>query len=68
MDGLEVLQHIRRNEDLAQVKIIGVSAAVDDKEQMAAFTAACDDVIQKPVDIESLLTKIEEHLAIRSQP
>ncbi|MGD9369498.1 MAG: response regulator [Desulfobacteraceae bacterium] len=65
MDGLEVLQHIRRNEDLTKVQIIGVSAAAVGEKQLAAFTAACDDFIEKPVSIEELLEKIEEYLEIK---
>lgn len=65
MDGLEVLQHIRRNEDLTKVQIIGVSAAAVGEKQLAAFTAACDDFIEKPASIEGLLEKIGEHLEIK---
>jgi DNA-binding response OmpR family regulator len=65
IDGLEVLQHIRRNEDLTNVQIIGVSAAAVGEKQLAAFTAACDDFIEKPVSIERLMEKIGEHLGIK---
>lgn len=65
MDGIEVVQHIRRNDDLAQVKIIGVSTAAVDENQLAEFTAACDDFIEKSVIIEGLFKKIEEHLGIK---
>jgi CheY-like chemotaxis protein len=64
IDGLEVLQHIRRNEDLTNVQIIGISAATVGEKQLAAFTAACNDLIEKPISIERLLEKIGEHLGI----
>ncbi len=64
MDAVEVLQHIRRNEDLAQVQIIGISAEAVDEKRLAAFTAACDELIEKPVSIEKFLEKIGEHLGI----
>ncbi len=63
MDGIEVLQHMRADKALADVRAIGISAAVDDKEEMAIFTAACDDFIEKPIHIETLLQKIEQNLA-----
>jgi CheY-like chemotaxis protein len=64
IDGLEVLQHIRRNEDLTNVQIIGVSAATVGEKQLAAFTAACSDLIEKPISVERLLEKIGEYLGI----
>jgi signal transduction histidine kinase len=64
IDGLEVLQHIRRNEDLTNVQIVGVSAAAVGEKQLAAFTAACNDLSEKPISVEGLLEKIGEHLGI----
>jgi CheY-like chemotaxis protein len=64
IDGLEVLQHIRRSEDLMKVQIIGVSAATVDEKQLAAFAAACDDLIEKPISIEGLLEILGEHFGI----
>ncbi len=65
MNGIEVVRHIRRNKDLAQVKIIGVSTAAVDEHRLAEFTAACDDFIAKPVRILGLLKIIEEHLGVK---
>jgi CheY-like chemotaxis protein len=65
MDGIEVVRHIHRNEDLAQVKIIGVSTAAVDENRLAEFTATCDDFIGKPIRIEGLMKKVEQHLGIK---
>ncbi len=64
MDGHEALRRIKTDDRLKKIKVIGVSAAVADKEQMEKFAADCDDCISKPVNIEILLQKLEEHLRI----
>jgi DNA-binding response OmpR family regulator len=64
IDSLELLQHIRTNEDLEKVQILAVSAATFGKKQLAAFTAACNDVTEKPISIEKLLEIMGEHLVI----
>lgn len=64
MDGMEVLQHIQKNKNLSQVKIIGISAAADNEERVEHFAGACDDFIEKPVNMEGLLEIITKHLRI----
>lgn len=64
-DGNEVLKQIRLNDDLTQVKIIGISATGVGEERLAKFIAACDDFIEKPVKIDDLLKKIERQLEIQ---
>lgn len=62
MDGDEVLAKIRGNVDMTKVKVIGVSAAADNDQRVKAFTAACDDYLEKPISIRKLLEKIEQQL------
>jgi DNA-binding response OmpR family regulator len=64
MDGDEVLANIRSNVDMPQVKVIGVSAADNNDARVMAFAAACDDYLEKPVSIDKLLKKIEQHIGI----
>jgi signal transduction histidine kinase/DNA-binding NarL/FixJ family response regulator len=64
MDGDEVLRRIRRTEGLEHVKVIGVSAAIADKERAGQFAAACDDFMAKPVEIGELLEKLKAQLHI----
>jgi CheY-like chemotaxis protein len=64
MDGHETLRRIRNDESSKEIKVIGVSAAVADKERTEAFAAACDDFISKPVQIEELLEKVKAQLEI----
>ncbi|MEW6712312.1 MAG: response regulator [Candidatus Riflebacteria bacterium] len=67
MDGLEVLEKIRAYEESSGiplgkgVKIIMVTAI---KETfMQAFKKGAEDYILKPVELDSLLRKLEEHLS-----
>ncbi len=58
MDGLELTVQMRRNPDLAAIRIIGASATVTDSSRKEAFVAACDDFVAKPIRIDLLLEKI----------
>jgi CheY-like chemotaxis protein/anti-sigma regulatory factor (Ser/Thr protein kinase) len=64
MDGQEALRRIRTDNRLKEIKIIGVTAAVADKERMEKFAAECDDCISKPVNIGLLLEKLKKQLRI----
>ena len=64
MNGHEALNEIRGNKKLQSIKIIGVSAAVADKERVDKFAADCDGFISKPVDIDLLLDMLKEILNI----
>ena len=63
MDGAEVLANLRCTPSLSDVKVIGISAAVDNERRLATFVEACDDFIEKPVDIEKLRELVRKHLA-----
>lgn len=67
MDGLEVTRSIRANADIDQPKIIMLSASAYNEDRQRALTAGVDDFISKPVDIDNLYLKIEEHLGIDLQ-
>ena len=64
MDGQEALRRIKTDNRLKEIKIIGVTAAVADKERMEKFAAECDDCISKPVNIGLLLEKLKKQLRI----
>jgi len=64
MDGQEALRRIKTDNRLKEIKIIGVTAAVADKERMEKFAAECDDCISKPVNIGMLLEKLKKQLRI----
>jgi PAS domain S-box-containing protein len=64
MDGLEAATLIRRNRELAGTRIIGASATVTESTHKEAFAAACDDFVEKPIRIDTLLEKIGTLLRI----
>ena len=64
MDGHEALRRMRENVALKDTRIIGVSAAVADRDRAEAFATDCDDFLPKPVDLEALLETLQTHLQI----
>ncbi len=64
MDGQEAATLIRQNRELAGTRIIGASATVTESTHKEAFAAACDDFVEKPIRIDSLLEKIGHLLRI----
>ncbi|MFH1194848.1 MAG: two-component regulator propeller domain-containing protein [bacterium] len=64
MDGDAAALNIKSNERLKRTKVIGVSAAVADKERANKFATDCDGFISKPVNIDELLEKIKNLLGI----
>ena len=64
MDGQEAATLIRQNRQLGDTRIIGASATVTESTHKEAFAAACDDFVEKPIRIDSLLEKIGTQLRI----
>ncbi|UTA48615.1 response regulator [Simiduia sp. 21SJ11W-1] len=59
MDGYQVLNFIREQEDHSQVKVLVISA--ETREGLnRAMTAGADDILPKPFDNSELLTKVAE--------
>ena len=65
MDGYKVATRIRQQPGLEQVPIVAVtaSAMVGDRERIVA--AGFDGYIQKPIDPETFITRIEQFLPER---
>ncbi len=61
MDGFELMKHIRAG-DFKDIKIIVSSASVSGFDQNQSIEAGGDSFVAKPVDIEELLTHIQQHL------
>ncbi len=71
MDGLEVLDRIRRSEESRGIKLgtglpIIILTAVKDSF-MSAFKKGAEEYILKPVNRETLIGKIDEQLKKRAQ-
>src|SRR3712207_1378398 len=50
MDGFQVAQRIRANEELAQIPIIMVTALTSKEDRLRAVEAGANDFITKPLD------------------
>jgi two-component system, OmpR family, response regulator len=64
INGNVVCQTIKQNPDLAQIKIIIVSGVVNQEEINDLLKAGADDFIKKPFNIEKLIERIGELLAV----
>ena len=64
MDGQEFLTRFKSEYKMLQTKVIGISAAIADKERMERFSDACDGFISKPINVNLLLEKMAELLNI----
>lgn len=62
MSGLELLQRVKQA--YAGLKVFMITAYGDSKNYDAAIAAGADDFINKPIDFDSLKTKIYDALGI----
>ncbi|WP_437736127.1 ATP-binding protein [Sorangium sp. So ce1335] len=64
IDGWELIQLLRRAPDRAGLKIFASSASVFLADQHKSLAAGADDFLPKPVQLEELLDKLEQHLGL----
>ncbi len=67
MSGHEVCSELQKNEDLAQIPIIFVSALGEERDKAKAFAVGAVDYLVKPIRKEALLEKVRLHLATNAQ-
>ena len=67
IDGYEVLKKMRKNTNLADVKIIAVTASVMQSDQEKIRSAGFDEYISKPIDIDNFTQTIEALLGKEKQ-
>jgi len=60
INGNVVLETIRRNPELAYIKVVLVSGVVNQEEVQALLAAGADDFIKKPFDIDHLIGRVAE--------
>lgn len=63
MDGCEATRRIRAQPETQSIPVIALSAYDEAERQDLAKAAGCDDYLVKPLDVRSLLSKINALLA-----
>jgi two-component system, OmpR family, response regulator len=64
INGNTVLQTVRKNPELAHIKVILVSGVVNQEEVQALLAAGANDFIKKPFDIDHLIKRIAELVGV----
>lgn len=65
IDGFEVCQRIKHNEDFKDIPVILLTVLGDKENIIGGLKAGANDYITKPFDAEELIARIETHLKIR---
>ncbi len=67
MDGYQVCEAIKADEDLREIPIIFISALDDTLDKVRAFQCGGVDYIPKPFHIEEVVARLESQLTIQRQ-
>ena len=62
MDGYAVARELRRNRALSGIPIVAVTSYAMTGDREKALAAGCDGYMEKPVNPESFVADIEQHL------
>ena len=63
IDGIEAIQQIRRDPDLADLPIIAVTALAMTGDRERCLSAGANDYLSKPIKLKQLVTTIQQFLA-----
>src|SRR3954464_10956068 len=64
MNGYDVCEHLKRDELLAGIPVIFISALTDQLDKVKAFATGGLDYITKPFQMEELHARVETHLKL----
>ncbi|MDF1738921.1 MAG: response regulator [Verrucomicrobiales bacterium] len=65
IDGMEVLDHIRKRWSSIQLPVIMATAKDEREDVLAALEAGANDFVSKPLDLQILLARLNSHLALK---
>jgi len=66
MDGYAVAKRLRQNPDVAQTPIVALTSFAMAGDREKAFGAGCSGYIEKPINPDTFMAQIEEHLPGRA--
>jgi two-component system cell cycle response regulator DivK len=67
MDGVEALSRLRMDERTASIPVLAVTAQAMKGDSERFKEAGFDGYVSKPVDIDELITTVEQHCSGRSE-
>jgi DNA-binding response OmpR family regulator len=67
VDGLDVCRHLRKNEGLAHIPVIMLTARGDESDKVLGLELGADDYLTKPFSVKELIARIHAVLRRRSQ-
>lgn len=62
VDGYALTNHLRSMPNLAKTPIVAITANVMKGDREKALAAGCDDYIEKPIDVDTFLSRIAKYL------
>ena len=65
MDGYAVARNLRKNPDLAETPIVAVTSYAMQGDREKVMEAGCNGYIEKPIDPDTFVAKIEQHLPVK---
>ena len=65
MNGYEVCEHLKADDDLKGIPVIFISALTEQLDKVKAFAIGGVDYITKPFQMEELHARVETHLKLR---
>jgi signal transduction histidine kinase len=65
MNGFEVCAKLRENQDWSEIPVIFLTALTDVADKVKGFAAGGTDYITKPFQIEEVLARVDNQLALR---
>jgi len=68
LDGVEATRQIRERQTLSETPIFAITAYGTYDVKQDALAAGCNEVFTKPLELDTLLTKIKSTLALGTVP
>jgi CheY-like chemotaxis protein len=61
MDGLEVMQQVRKDDGLQHIPIVALTALAMPGDRDRCLAAGADEYLSKPISLQRLIYLIENH-------